>query len=254
MYPTSHEHHLSLHKNSQLNDVKPQHKVLGCFLIVLSVAFSDVQNIFQILSHIVIVMYILYLSKIPLKTYLKRLTLDIPFILFALFLPFLSSENNDKVFEIFSLNIYQTGLNDMLTILFKATLGLTIGIVLTAVTSSMEIIYGLQKLKVPNILIAIMSFTIRYIDVFIDEFKRVRISMKSRGYLEKGLKSLIPIAFASGAMLIRGYERGERVYLSMISRGFQGTIEFKSRSYKTSYKFSLCVVSSLVILGIDKLL
>ena len=99
-----------------------------------------------------------------------------------------------------------------------------------------------------------MSFTIRYIDVFIDEFKRVRISMKSRGYLEKGLKSLIPIAFASGAMLIRGYERGERVYLSMISRGFQGTIEFKSRSYKTSYKFTLCVVSSLVILGIDKLL
>ena len=142
----------------------------------------------------------------------------------------------------------------MLTILFKATLGLTIGIVLTAVTSSMEIIYGLQKLKVPNILIAIMSFTIRYIDVFIDEFKRVRISMKSRGYLEKGLKSLIPIAFASGAMLIRGYERGERVYLSMSSRGFQGTIEFKSRSYKTSYKFTLCVVSSLVILGIDKLL
>jgi len=55
-------------------------------------------------------------------------------------------------------------------------------------------------------------------------------------------------------MLIRGYERGERVYLSMISRGFQGTIEFKSRSYKTSYKFNLCVVSSLVILGIDKLL
>ena len=122
MYPTSHEHHLSLHKNSQLNDVKPQHKVLGCFLIVLSVAFSNVQNIFQIVSHIVIVMYILYLSKIPLKTYLKRLTLDIPFILFALFLPFLSSENNDKVFEVFSLNIYQTGLNAMLTILFNLIL------------------------------------------------------------------------------------------------------------------------------------
>ena len=46
MYPTSHEHHLSLHKNSQLDDVKPQHKVLGCFLIVLSVAFSNVQNIY----------------------------------------------------------------------------------------------------------------------------------------------------------------------------------------------------------------
>ena len=35
----------------------------------------------------------------------------------------------------------------MFTILFKATLGLTVGIILTGVTSSMEIIYGLQKLK-----------------------------------------------------------------------------------------------------------
>ena len=45
----------------------------------------------------------------------------------------------------------------MFTILFKATLGLTVGIILTGVTSSMEIIYGLQKLKIPNIIIAIMS-------------------------------------------------------------------------------------------------
>ena len=64
MYPTSHEHHLSLHKNSQLNDIKPQHKVLGCFLIVLSIAFSNVENNLQIVSHIVIVMYILYLSDL----------------------------------------------------------------------------------------------------------------------------------------------------------------------------------------------
>ena len=142
----------------------------------------------------------------------------------------------------------------MFTILFKATLGLSVGIILTAVTSSMEIIYGLQKLKVPNIIIAIMSFTIRYIDVFIDEFKRVKISMASRGYVEKGLKTLLPIAYASGAMLIRGYERGERVYLSMISRGFKGNIEFKSRTYEVSYKFNICVLFSVATLILDKIL
>ena len=133
-------------------------------------------------------------------------------------------------------------------------MGLSVGIILTAVTSSMEIIYGLQKLKVPNIIIAIMSFTIRYIDVFIDEFKRVKISMASRGYVEKGLKTLLPIAYASGAMLIRGYERGERVYLSMISRGFKGNIEFKSRTYEVSYKFNICVLFSVATLILDKIL
>ena len=254
MYPTSHQHHLSIHENSELMNIKPQQKVLGCFLIVLSIAFSDVRDLFQIFLHIFLVFYILSLTKIPTKTYLKRLTLDIPFVLFALFLPFLSSENNDKIFEIFSFNVYQTGVNDMFTILFKATLGLTVGIILTGVTSSMEIIYGLQKLKIPNIIIAIMSFTIRYIDVFIDEFKRVKISMASRGYVEKGLKTLIPIAFASGALLIRGYERGERVYLSMISRGFNGNIDFKSRNYEVSNKFNLCVILSIVTLLLDKIL
>ena len=104
MYPTSHQHHLSIHENSELKNINPQQKVLGCFLIVLSIAFSDVRDLLQIFLHIFLVFYILSLTKIPTKTYLKRLTLDIPFILFALFLPFFSSENNDKIFEIFSFN------------------------------------------------------------------------------------------------------------------------------------------------------
>ena len=78
--------------------------------------------------------------------------------------------------------------------------------------------------------------------------------MASRGYVEKGLKTLIPIAFASGALLIRGYERGERVYLSMISRGFSGNIDFKSRNYEVSNKFNFCVILSIVILLLDKIL
>jgi cobalt/nickel transport system permease protein len=94
-----------------------------------------------------------------------------------------------------------------------------------------------------------MSFAIRYIDVFIDEFKRVKISMRSRGYLEKGIKTLFPMAYASGAMLIRGYERGERVYLSMISRGFTGVVELQDREYNQSnYLLSLTIISIIVLI------
>ena len=128
------------------------------------------------------------------------------------------------------------------------------GIVLTAVTTTIELIYGLQKLKLPQIIIAIISFDIRYIDVFIDEFKRVRISMRSRGYQEKGIKGLIPIAYASGAMLIRGYERGERVYLSMISRGFNGSIELKKRDYDNSVLLIFLTLISIIVLIVDKYL
>ena len=246
---TTHSHHLSLHSKSQLHELSPQLKILSTLLIVISIAFSKIINPFQIISHAVIVFLIIRFSNIPLKTYLKRLTLDIPFILFALFLPFLSSGNNDMVFTLFTFEIYRTGLLEMFAILFKATAGLSMGIVLTATTTNIELIYGLQKLKVPPIIIAIMSFSIRYIDVFIDEFKRVKISMQSRGYIEKGIKTLLPIAYASGAMLIRGYERGERVYLSMISRGFTGVIELQDRDYKQSnYLLALTIVSIIVLI------
>jgi cobalt/nickel transport system permease protein len=142
----------------------------------------------------------------------------------------------------------------MFAILFKATAGLSMGIVLTATTTNIELIYGLQKLKLPLIIIAIMSFAIRYIDVFIDEFKRVKISMQSRGYIEKGIKTLLPIAYASGAMLIRGYERGERVYLSMISRGFTGVIELQDREYKQSNYLQVLTIISIIILILDVIL
>lgn len=251
---TTHSHHLSLHSKSQLHELSPQLKILSTLLIVVSIAFSKIINPFQIISHAVIVFLIIRFSNIPLKTYLKRLTLDIPFILFALFLPFLSSGNNDMVFTLFTFEIYRTGLLEMFAILFKATAGLSMGIVLTATTTNIELIYGLQKLKVPPIIIAIMSFSIRYIDVFIDEFKRVKISMQSRGYIEKGIKTLLPIAYASGAMLIRGYERGERVYLSMISRGFTGVIELQDRDYKQSNYLLALTIFSIIVLILDVIL
>ena len=81
---TTHSHHLSLHDESILYKLSPQSKILATFLIVLSIAFSRVMNPFQIISHGLIVLLIVRYSQIPFKTYLKRLTIDIPFILFAL--------------------------------------------------------------------------------------------------------------------------------------------------------------------------
>ena len=246
---TTHHHHLELHKLSRLSKVKPQTKLLGIFLIILSIAFFSMNNLKLFMIHICCVVYLLFISKISFKTYLKRLSIDIPFVLFAIFLPFISKGNGKITGEYFGLRIYETGLIEMRNLIFKITLCVTLAIILTATTSTIELIYGMQKLKISPLLISIFSFAIRYIDVFIDELKRVKISMKSRGYSEKGLKNLQPIAFASGAMLIRGYERGERVYNSMISRGFNGYLELDDREYKNSnmiYLFGiLCLLTTI---------
>jgi len=251
---TTHHHHLELHKLSRLSKVKPQTKLLGIFLIILSIAFFSMNNLKLFMIHICCVVYLLFISKISFKTYLKRLSIDIPFVLFAIFLPFIS-KGNGKIFgEYLGLTIYETGLIEMRNLIFKITLCVTLAIILTATTSTIELIYGMQKLKISPLLISIFSFAIRYIDVFIDELKRVKISMKSRGYSEKGLKNLQPIAFASGAMLIRGYERGERVYNSMISRGFNGYLELHDREYKNTNMIYLIGIICLLTTIYDQII
>ena len=76
--------------------------------------------------------------------------------------------------------------------------------------------------------------------------------MRSRGYAEKGIKTLKPLAFASGALLIRGYERGERVYNSMLSRGFRGTLELKEREFISSNIILFIAIFSVTISAIDQ--
>ena len=60
------------------------------------------------------------------------------------------------------------------------------------------------------------------------------------------------IPYTSGALLIRGYERGERVYNSMLSRGFRGTLELKEREFISSNIILFIAIFSITISVLDQ--
>jgi cobalt/nickel transport system permease protein len=65
---------------------------------------------------------------------------------------------------------------------------------------------------------------LRYVDVVLGQFGRMRRAMESRAYRPRSLRGARPIAAATGALFVRSYERGERVYLAMASRGYTGAM------------------------------
>jgi cobalt/nickel transport system permease protein len=73
-------------------------------------------------------------------------------------------------------------------------------------------------------LVQIMSFMFRYADVIGDEMHRMRIARESRGFQARNARQLKVVAQSAGALFIRSYERGERVHLAMLSRGYTGTM------------------------------
>jgi cobalt/nickel transport system permease protein len=72
--------------------------------------------------------------------------------------------------------------------------------------------------------VQIMTFMLRYADVITDEMRRMRIARESRGFEGRDVRQLPVVARSAGALFIRSYERGERVHLAMLSRGYDGTM------------------------------
>ena len=70
----------------------------------------------------------------------------------------------------------------------------------------------------------IATFMLRYLDVLAAEGRRMRIAQRSRGYDPRFLWQIKGFASGVGALFLRAFERGERVYLAMVSRGYEGRI------------------------------
>jgi cobalt/nickel transport system permease protein len=65
---------------------------------------------------------------------------------------------------------------------------------------------------------------IRYADVVGSELRRMRVARESRGFQARHLGALKVLGPAAGSLFIRSYERGERVHLAMLSRGYTGRL------------------------------
>jgi cobalt/nickel transport system permease protein len=65
---------------------------------------------------------------------------------------------------------------------------------------------------------------LRYVNVVNDEMQRMSVARQSRGFEATGVKHWPVLATAAGALFIRSYERGERVHLAMLARGFNGEL------------------------------
>jgi cobalt/nickel transport system permease protein len=159
------------------------------------------------------------IALVPPGFVARRMVVEAPFLLFAFFLPIVGQ--GERV-EVLGWSLSQSGLWAAWNILAKATLGAWASILLAATTQIPDLLDGFRRLRMPRVITAIMGFMVRYLDVIIGEWNRMRVALRSRAYRPRNLRQAGALAAASGSLFIRSYERGERVYLAMLSRGFRG--------------------------------
>ena len=186
---------------------------------VFVVVLTPLGNWWLFVTYIAIILAVIAIAKLPPLTVFRRMVIEVPFVIFAILMPFFSA---GPYIQVLGLELSQAGLTAGIGLLFKGTIGVLSSITLASTTPMRDLLSGLSRLKVPNMLVEIAAFMVRYVDVVVDEMRRMRIARQSRGYFETGIRSWPVIAKAAGALFIRAYERGERVHLAMLSRGYQG--------------------------------
>jgi cobalt/nickel transport system permease protein len=75
----------------------------------------------------------------------------------------------------------------------------------------------------------------------------MRIARESRGFAARGPRAWPVIARGAGALFIRSYERGERVHLAMISRGYAGSLPIGGE--RTATTRDLAVAGALPVIA-----
>ncbi|MBB5776947.1 cobalt ECF transporter T component CbiQ [Nonomuraea jabiensis] len=214
-----HHHQLYLPGDSVVHRLPPQCKLLAVFAFAIVVVATPRERFWAFAVYAALLGAVAVAARVPLAYVLRRMVIEVPFVLFAFLIPVIGLGERTTVLGV-SLSV--PGLWAAWNILAKATLGVIASILLAATTEPRVILIGAQRLRLPALLVQIAMFMLRYMDVIVDEMRRMRVARESRGFEARDLRHVPVIARSAGALFIRSYERGERVHLAMLSRGYTG--------------------------------
>jgi cobalt/nickel transport system permease protein len=159
------------------------------------------------------------IARIPPGWLARRALIEVPFVVLAVLLPLTGP---DPRIEWLGASLSEPGLLGAWNILVKGTLGVLTSLTLAATTPLRDLLLGLQRLRAPALVVTIATLMLRYADVIAAEAARMRLARISRGHDPRFLWQAGATARGIGSLFVRSYERGERVHLAMLSRGWAG--------------------------------
>jgi cobalt/nickel transport system permease protein len=129
------------------------------------------------------------------------------------------------------LTISGEGLRQFTTIALKSWISVQAAMLLAFTTPFHELVDGLRQLRLPRIMVSIISFMYRYLAVLTDEASRLMRARAARSGGREGTRSGGSVRWRAtvtgrmaGSLFLRSYERSERIYAAMQARGFEGTL------------------------------
>ncbi|MFD6881409.1 MULTISPECIES: cobalt ECF transporter T component CbiQ [unclassified Rhodococcus (in: high G+C Gram-positive bacteria)] len=212
-------------------------KIVGAVVFTFVVVATPREAMWAFALYFSIVAAVCVAARIRLSWLLPRMSIELPFLVLAVLLPF--AESGTRV-EWLGLSLSVPGLYAAWGIVVKGTLGVLASLILAATTPVQDLPGGLTRLHVPPLITTVVLLMLRYATLLAAEAKSMDIARRSRGDDPRMLHRIGATARGVGSLFVRAYERGERVHWAMLSRGFTGAVPATgSAATRTAWAFGL---------------
>ncbi len=219
----------------------PIHSLDARIKFVLTVAFILTASLTPVAAWpvyiflLAVILAVEILSGLGIGYVLKRAILALPFVLAAL--PVIFTIKGQVLFEIpvgpWLFTASNQGLARFASVAFKSWLSVQAAIVLAASTQFPELLQAMRAVGIPRLLVGMFGLTWRYMFVLVDEALRLMRARTARSgqIRETGRKPGGSVTWRArmaggmaGNLFLRAFERSDRIYVAMLSRGYDGEV------------------------------
>jgi len=255
----------------------PVHGLDGRVKLILTVVFILTTSLTPLNAWPVYILLMAFLLSVEILSHLgigcvwRRASLAIPFMLAAV--PLMFTIEGRHLFSIslgsWTLNASIEGVLHFVNVALKSWLSIQAAILLASSTPFPDLLVAMRSVRIPRLLVAMFGLMWRYLFVFADEALRLIRARASRSgtpaLSETGQRqnrtggSIIWRARVAGGMagnlFLRAFERSDRIYVAMLSRGYDGEVRSLSlpamtHTSRLTLICGLCLLSLLLAFGI----
>ncbi len=217
------------HIHSPVHRWDPRIKIASLGLFIVTIAILNklplIVIAFSISSLLVIV------SRLPFSFVTRRL-LPVTIFLSPFFIIIPLTMPGDTATTL-GVSFNYGGLLIAAKVYLKALSMVMLSIVMIGTAPFVDSLKAMERLGVPSFIVQMFLFTYRYIFIFLLEMKRMNRAMKSRNFIKKtDIHTVRTMGNFVGMLLVRSFEKADRVYESMLSRGYDGGL-------KTSFNYTI---------------
>lgn len=214
------------YKNTIIHRLQPLAKLIITVLYLIAVISYGPFEVSRLIPYLFYPIMVTVLGEIPLKPLLGRLIIALPFALFA-------GLSNLVLLRESAINLgylsITWGMLSLCSLLIKTVLTVMAVLILIATTSMNDLLYAMVSLRIPSIMVLQLSMTFRYLSVLMEEIQVMYHAYILRAPKEKGIK-LSDMGTFLGQLIIRSFERAERIYHAMKCRGFTGNTAYVKKN------------------------